>query len=158
MYPDWSLFLLFGGAVIFIWAGILSIFVWRQNKFLKSLFPKAGERDIRKKFEEVVRAVENFRTDLSDLEKRILKYQKEGAKHMQRVAIMRFNPYNDTGGDQSFTACFLDEEGSGVIITSLHARSGTRVFGKEILSGKSVKYDLSKEEKTILEKAMKNNE
>lgn len=67
---------------------------------------------------------------------------------------MRFNPYNDTGGDISFTVCLLDKDGSGVVITSLHARSATRVFAKNVVLGKGQKTELSKEEELVIKKAM----
>ncbi len=144
MYPDWTVFAIAVMVVIFIWLGILNFFLWKQNKFLKSLFPKSGERDIRKKFEEIVKLVDQLGAD-----------RKKSLEYIQRVEILRFNPYDDTGGDQSFTVCLLDSGGSGVVITSLHARSGTRVFGKQIVNGKSVKYELSKEEEAVIGKAMK---
>lgn len=144
MYPDWTIFAIAAMVVIIIWLGILSFFTWRQNEFLKSLFPKSGERDIRKKFEEIVKIVDEVDAN-----------RKKSLEYIQRVEIFRFNPYDDTGGDQSFSVCLLDSGGSGVVITSLHARSGTRVFGKRIVEGKSVKYQLSKEEETVIEKAMK---
>lgn len=155
MYPDWLVFATLAMAVIFSWLGTLSFLIWRQNKFLKSLFPKSGERDIRKKFEEIIKVVEDFKGEILGLGQKIEDSQKEGLEHTQRVSLLRFNPYDDTGGDQSFTVCLLNSEGSGIVLTSLHARSGTRVFGKEIMLGKGVKYELSKEEKLVIKKAMK---
>lgn len=153
MYPNWSVFALLAAAV-FTWLGILSLLIWQQGKFLRSLFPKSGERDIRKKFEEVTKVVESFKIKLDDLEEEIAKVQDQGLQHIQKVALLRFNPYDDTGGDQSFTICLLDDKGSGIVVTSLHARSGTRVFGKEISLGKSGKYKLSKEEELVVKEAM----
>lgn len=154
MYSDWSVFAIVAIAVVFTWLAGLSYFSWKQNKFLRSLFPKSGERDIRKKFEEVISGVDEFKEDLSDVNKKIDTNQTQGLQHIQRVDLLRYNPYNDTGGDQSFTACFLNNEGSGIVITSLHARSETRVFGKEVILGKSSKYQLSKEEELVIKKAM----
>ncbi len=154
MYSDWVGPAIAG--VLFLWLGTLSFLIWRQNKFIASLFPKSGERDIRKKFEEIVKAVEGFKGELSDLDRRVEAIRLEGLQHIQRVELLRFNPYDDTGGNISFTVCFLDNGGSGIVVTSLHARSGTRVFGKEIVSGKSSKYELSKEEETVIKKAMEN--
>lgn len=152
MYSDWV-----GPAIagfLAVWLLVLSFLVWQQNKFLRSLFPKSGERDIRKKFEEIVKSVEDFKGELSDLDSKVEAIKVKGLQHIQRVEFLRFNPYDDTGGNISFTVCFLDNGGSGIVITSLHARSGTRVFGKEILSGKSKKYQLSKEEELVIQKAM----
>lgn len=152
MYSDWMGPTIVG--ILVVWVGSLSFLVWQQNKFLRSLFPRSGERDIRKKFEEVIKAVEEFRGELSELENKLMVIKNQGLEHIQRVELLRFNPYDDTGGNISFTVCFLDNGGSGVVITSLHARSGTRVFGKEIVAGKSKKHQLSKEEELVIKKAM----
>lgn len=154
MYPDWSVIALLVLTVIFIWLIVLTFLIWQQNKFLKSLFPKSGERDVRKKFEEIVKVVADFKNKLSDLDGEVATVRNLGLQHIQKVELLRFNPYNDTGGDQSFTVCLLDSQGSGIVITSLHARSGTRVFGKEIILGESQKYKLSKEEELVIQKAM----
>ena len=156
MYSDWVALLLFGAA--FIWLGILSYLVWQQGNFLKSLFPKSGERDIRKKFEEVLAEVKEFSNDLDKLKRKLVEIEQLGLKHIQRVELLRFNPYDDTGGDQSFTLAILDEKGSGLVVTSLHARSGTRVFAKPVLDGRSSKYQFSKEEEEVVKKAMISHE
>lgn len=153
MYSDWV-----GPAVagfLAFWLGTLSFFIWQQNKFLKSLFPKSGERDARKKFEEIARAVGDFKKDLSDLNGKVTGIQSQGLQHIQRVKLLRFNPFDDTGGDQSFVVAFLDDKGTGIVINSLHTRSGTRVFAKDINLGKSIKYQLSKEEDLVIKEAMK---
>ncbi len=152
MYSDWGGFVALG--ILVIWLGGVSFLIWQQNRFLQSLFPKSGERDIRKKFTEIIRVVEGFRGELSDLENKVVAIQDKGLEHIQRIELLRFNPYNDTGGNISFTACFLNNKGSGIVMTSLHARSGTRVFGKEIILGKSKKFELSKEEEAVIKKAL----
>jgi hypothetical protein len=53
----------------------------------------------------------------------------------QRVGLVRFNPFEDTGGNQSFALALLDGRGTGFVVSSLHARSGTRVYGKSVTSG-----------------------
>lgn len=152
MYSDWVW--LFLGA-LFIWLGVLTILVWKQGNFLKSLFPKSAERDIRKKFEEVLDDIGAFKKDLGEVKSKVAELEKLGQIHIQKVALLRYNPYEDTGGDQSFTLALLDDLGTGIVVTSLHARSGTRVFAKPVLEGKSGKYQFSKEEEQVVEKAMK---
>ncbi len=154
MYPVWSGPVILVGIVI--WLGLLSFLIWQQDQFLRSLFPKSGRRDIRKKFEEIVREVERFKVEVNNLDGKIAKVANDGLGHIQKVELLRFNPYDDTGGDQSFVACLLDSNGSGIVITSLHARSGTRMFAKGITTGKSGKYRLSKEEEQVLKKALNN--
>lgn len=153
MYSDWGWSAVGGFLALFIWLGSLTYLVWRENQFLKSLFPKSGERDIRQKFAEVIKTVEGFKGELSILADQVSNIKQEGAKHIQRIELLRFNPYDDTGGDISFTVCLLDKDGSGVVITSLHARSATRVFAKNVILGKG-KSELSKEEELVIKKAM----
>jgi hypothetical protein len=72
----------------------------------------------------------------------------------QKISIVRFNPFGDTGGDQSFSLAVLDAHDSGYILTSIHGRTGTRVYVKPIDFGKS-KYTLSTEEQQALAQAVK---
>lgn len=153
MYSDWV-----GPAVagfLGLWLLGLSFLIWQQDNFLKSLFPKSGERDIRRKFEEVLKEVFDLKEDVDGLTKHLSDVENLGLKHIQRVELLRYNPYDDTGGDQSFSLAMLDDKGNGIVVTSLHARSGTRVFAKPISSGEVGKHRLSEEENQVIRKAMK---
>lgn len=72
---------------------------------------------------------------------------------IQKVAVIRYNPFADTGGDQSFAIALLDSLGNGVVLSSLHSRTDTRVFAKAVQSGRS-KYQLSDEEQDAIKKAL----
>lgn len=63
----------------------------------------------------------------------------EGAQRrsFQRVGLVRYNPFEETGGNQSFALALLDAGGDGWVLSSLHARSGTRVYAKAIKGGRS---------------------
>ncbi|MBI2018401.1 DUF4446 family protein [Candidatus Daviesbacteria bacterium] len=153
MYSDWV-----GPAIagfLAVWLGVLSFLIWKQGNFLQSLFPKDGKRDIRRKFEEVLEALEEFKEESKKTKADLDELREEGLLHISRFWLLRYNPYEDTGGDQSFTVALLDTRGSGFVLTSLHARSQTRVFAKPITDGKSSKYRLSKEEEEVVKKAMK---
>lgn len=150
---DWVLWLLIFAA--FIWLSILTFWFGKEVLIFKSLFPKSGERDVRKKFKEILDQVLIFKTDLGNFEDRLKNFEDVELKHIQKVALKRYNPYEDSGGDQSFSLVLLDKEGDGFVLSSLHARSGTRVFAKFIKSGKSEHYKLSKEEEETIEEAMK---
>jgi hypothetical protein len=75
---------------------------------------------------------------------------------IHRVGILRFNPFGDIGGDQSFSVAFLDGKNSGLVISSLHTREGTRVYAKPIDKGEAEKYPLTEEEKKVIKIAMQN--
>jgi uncharacterized protein DUF4446 len=74
-------------------------------------------------------------------------------RSIQKVGVVRFNPFADTGGDQSFAVALLDAEGSGVVLSSLHGRADTRIFAKQVQAGRS-KHALSDEEQDAIRKAL----
>ncbi len=136
-----------------IWLGILSFLFWQQKGYLKQLFPQGEERDIRNKFDEVLAVVGEAQKRERIVNKYLNQLAKEGLRHTQRLELLRYNPYGDTGGDQSFSIALLDGVGSGFVITSLHTRTGTRVYAKPILEGRS-ELRLSKEEEEVVLKAL----
>ena len=70
-------------------------------------------------------------------------------RDLQHVGIIRFNPYQDTGGDQSFAIALLDSYGDGVVISGLYARQGVRLYAKPVQAGQSA-YPLTDEEKQAM--------
>jgi len=82
--------------------------------------------------------------------------KKENKFSVQKVGLVRYNPFSEVGGDQSFSIALLDGNDSGVVITSLYAREENRVYGKPIKAGQS-SYTLSEEEKTAIKKAQNKN-
>lgn len=139
MYPGLGGVLEF---LIFIWLLGLSLAVWKNNLFLKKLFPQKGER-FKERLEEVLLQV-----------KEIEVYKSKSAKFFQKIALKRYNPYRDTGGDQSFSIALLDGEDNGMVVTSLHSRAGTRIFAKPVKKGKEDDFEFSDEEKEVLKKAI----
>lgn len=75
-----------------------------------------------------------------------------GASSLQKIGVVRFNPFRNTGGDQSFVLALLDNNDSGVLLTSIHGREGTRIYIKGVAFGKS-EYKLSTEEESALKAA-----
>jgi hypothetical protein len=74
-------------------------------------------------------------------------------RSIQKVGVVRFNPFADTGGDQSFAIALLDAEGNGLVMSSLHGRADTRIFAKQVQAGRS-KHALSDEEQDAIRKAL----
>jgi len=75
------------------------------------------------------------------------------AKALQKIHTVRFNPFRDQGGNQSFVTCLMDENGDGVIISSLYSRDKVSVYAKPLKAGRS-EYELSGEEKEAVDKAL----
>jgi hypothetical protein len=68
------------------------------------------------------------------------------------VGFLRFNPFRDAGGDQSFALALADQDGKGVVMSSLYGRDGTRVYGKP-LAGWESPYPLTDEERSVIDQA-----
>ena len=73
---------------------------------------------------------------------------------LQRVGVVRYNPFQDSGGDQSFAIALLDHAGTGIVISSLHGRAETRIFAKQIENGRST-HTLSDEEQQAIRAALR---
>ena len=74
---------------------------------------------------------------LDDVAARTAVLEAAQRKAFQRVGIVRYNPFEETGGNQSFALALLDAGGDGWVLSSLHARAGTRVYAKAISGGRS---------------------
>jgi hypothetical protein len=75
--------------------------------------------------------------ELDDVAARTAILEAAQRRSFQRVGLVRYNPFEETGGNQSFALALLDAAGDGWILSSLHARSGTRVYAKSITAGRS---------------------
>lgn len=72
---------------------------------------------------------------------------------IQHMGIVRYNTFEDVGGDLSYAVALLDEEKNGVVLNSLYYRQGCYTYGKPIIAGES-KYQLSEEEQEAINKAI----
>ncbi len=105
---------------------------------------------------EILEAFSKLEKKVQSLESLVEELRKENKKATQKVGLTRFNPFSNTGGDQSFSVALLDGENNGVLITSFYSNERSSVYGKPIEKGKS-KYALCEEEKKAIEKAMNGN-
>jgi len=74
-------------------------------------------------------------------------------RHAGYVGIVRFNPFQDMGGKQSFAAAWLDENGNGIVLSSLYTRKGSRIYAKPLQNRQS-NYTLSAEEQQAISIAL----
>jgi hypothetical protein len=90
--------------------------------------------------------------DLDALDARAAAIETAARRHFDRVGLVRFNPFEDTGGNQSFALVLLDGNSDGFVISSLHSRTGTRMYAKAVKGG-TAEAALSAEETQALEVA-----
>ncbi len=108
--------------------------------------------------EEVLRAVAKELQELGasrdEVEKYLETVEKRLRRSVQHVGIVRFNPFEDVGGDQSFAIAVLDESKNGLVISSLYGRGMSRIYAKPLEKAVS-RYQLSEEEKRAIAEALK---
>lgn len=141
------------GAIFFIWLLILSVLIWNLVSHYNKLTKGVSDKNLKSILEDLLKEVSFSRRELDSLKQYCNKLQKEGLLHIQKVGLVRFNPFKDTGGDQSFILSLINGNDTGVIISGLYSRTGTRWYAKRIVNGKSVEYQLSDEEKKVLEES-----
>ena len=79
--------------------------------------------------------LELTRADVAALQKKTSDMDVLLTQSVQHVGLVRYNPFQETGGDQSFALALLDKRGDGVVVSSLHSRSVTRFYAKPVKGG-----------------------
>jgi Protein of unknown function (DUF4446) len=119
---------------------------------LRGLTRGEGGRSLEAVLDAHLDRVDAVARDVDDLATRTDALEAAGRKAFSRVGLVRYNPFEETGGNQSFALALLDANGDGWVLSSLHARSGTRVYAKTIARGRS-ETALSDEESAALRQA-----
>ena len=140
-------------ALLFLWSLVLTIlFVRFQLKISK--ISKGSKKNT------IVDILNDVQDKEVSLEKRLVTLNKEveglifdSKFYIQKIGLIRFNPFNDTGGDQSFILALVNQDDSGVVISGLHTRNGTRWYAKKVERGKGVEHELSDDEVKAIKSA-----
>jgi len=102
--------------------------------------------------EEVLSQFKELKEDFKEISQELKNLKKENKFFIQKISMIRFNPFKGVGSDQSFSLALLDANNSGIVITSLYTREENRIYGKPIKAGQS-EYQLSEEEKKAIDQA-----
>ncbi|OGH11652.1 MAG: hypothetical protein A3B38_02960 [Candidatus Levybacteria bacterium RIFCSPLOWO2_01_FULL_36_13] len=146
--PDNILFLFF--ATVAVWLITLTFFFARLLRHYNTLSRGVSQKSLKTILEDLLKDVDLSKKNIQQLKEYTSKLDKEGSLHVQKIGLLRFNPFKDTGGDQSFVLSLVDSTNTGVIISALYSRSGTRWYAKRVVEGKGSEYELSDEEKQVL--------
>ncbi|MFM8773947.1 MAG: DUF4446 family protein [Actinomycetota bacterium] len=97
--------------------------------------------------------VEALRDDVATLAASIRATQSELNRAIRHVGLIRYDAFGDMGGRMSFSVALVYDFGNGFILTTVHARSESRTYIKEIRGGMA-EVTLSPEESQALEDAI----
>lgn len=139
-------------AVALIWA--VGITIWLFILFRSLSRITAGTK--KERLDEILeQLLSDFRKEHQShkvIQDELAEIKNQLPSHLRKIGLVRFNPFVGTGGNQSFSLAILDGQDTGLVITSLHSREGTRLYTKSVKGGKS-DGELSNEEQRALKTA-----
>jgi len=124
--------------IAIVWLTILTILIVWAYFVLKNLVKNSKDKDFIKTFKNIQDIQSDNSIGIKELNLRLEQLKDESKLHIQKVGLVKFNPFNETGGDHSFSLALLDGNKNGIIITSLHTRERTRFYLKEVFLKKKV--------------------
>lgn len=139
--------------VLLVWLLLLTVYVIRLSTHYNRLVADSSKRTLQSILEDLLKDVDVTKKDIATISNKYDTMLKESKIHIQRVGLLRFNPFKDTGGDQSFILALLDGNNTGVVLSGLYSRAGTRWYAKKIVEGKPIEHELSDEEKQAIKQA-----
>lgn len=137
-----------------LWLLGLSIITYWIFNYFRKLSKQVGKGNLIRLLEKILDVQVRNSKYLKKVESGISAVENEIKSHIQKVGLIRYNPFQEMGGNHSFSLALLNNKDDGVIITGLHSRQGTRVYVKNIKCGKC-KLGLSNEEEKALKMAQK---
>jgi len=143
------LFYIISGIVVIILLWILMIEIR-----LKRIFAGTKARNLEEMIVVVGKKISQMEEMQEKTDKHLVIVDDRLNKSIRNVETIRFNPFVDAGSNQSFAIALMNDEGNGVVMSSLYARDRMSIFAKPIVKGKS-EFELSSEEKEVLNKAVK---
>ena len=140
-------------ALLLVWVALLQRSEARLRRRLRRVLTGGETTSLDQILDQQAQRIDGLSGRLDALNKLHHELEAITQRTIQKVAVIRYNPFADAGGDQSFAIALLDAEGNGLVVSSLHSRTETRVFAKPVRAGRST-YSLSDEEQQAVKKAL----
>lgn len=149
-----SVLALFAAVVVLaIWVALLQRSEATLRRRLRRVLPEGEATSLDQVLDGQSQKIQTLGQRLDALNKLHHELEEITQRTIQKVGVVRYNPFADAGGDQSFAIALLDSLANGIVVSSLHSRTETRVFAKPVQSGRS-RYPLSDEEQEAIRKAL----
>ena len=134
------------------WGAWLTVRLRRAERRYYDLTAGTAGGNLSEVLEDHIRQVRQATRRVDEMEALSRGLQSASRGYLQRLGFMRFNPFRESGGDQSFIVAVGDADGNGFVISSLHNRDATRIYGKPLLAWQSTS-QLTDEEQQVIHKA-----
>ncbi len=135
---------------------ILLVKLFSINKKYKTFINKLGDgNNIEEDLENYMYRVERVEKQNAEIRGLINTIDTNMENCIQKIGIVRYNAFKDTGSDLSFALAMLDEKNNGVVLNGIYSREMSNIYAKPVENGKST-YTISEEEQQAIQKAMEN--
>ncbi len=142
------------GLVLFIGFLIILIKLSNLNKRYNKFMQKLGNgKNIEEDLETYMYRVDKVEKQNAEILDFCQNIEEDVSGCIQKVGIVRYSAFKDTGSDLSFSLALLDENNSGVVLNGIYSREMSNIYAKPVENGKS-NYTISEEEKQAIEKAI----
>lgn len=142
--------------ICFSWLFFLTFLVIKIRNHYYSLISKTRKERLDEILDELLKENKKLTNEINLIKKELEKEINNSKFYLQKIGLVRFNPFERLAGEQSFVVVFLDREDNGIILNFIYTREGLRVYSKKVKNGKGDQYQLSEEEKKAIEKAVIN--
>ncbi len=141
------------GMILLILMYITNVIILiNTKKNYKKFMKKIGNGD------NIQETIEKYMNKISEVESENIKIRSYCEqldntlmKCIQKVGMVRYSAFKDTGSDLSFALALLDEKNNGIILNGIYSREMSNIYAKPIENGNS-QYTLSEEEKEAIQK------
>ena len=145
-----------GLCILFIAFVIVMVKFVSLNKRYKEFMQKIGNgKNIEEDLENYMYRVERVEKQNAEIKNVIDAIDTNMDSCIQKIGIVRYNAFKDTGSDLSFALAILDAKNNGVVLNGIYSREMSNIYAKPVENGKS-KYTISEEEQEAIQKAMEN--
>ena len=136
--------------ILLVWNIVLQVQIGRIRKKIEEFFAGGKVNNLEDLILSQAKTLKLLDKDIQELYGISNQINALAFRGYHKLGIVRFNPFKDVGGDQSFSIALLNGKNDGLTISSLFTREGARVYTKTITGGQSEKHPLTEEEKEAI--------
>ena len=138
---------------------LAAVIAWQEMRLrqlthsFRRLMTGRGGTDLESTLGDFVARMDHVEHVTQSMDSRVGAFETRLPFLIQHIGVVRFNPFADKGGDQSFALAILDDHANGVVLSTIHSRVDLRVYAKPVVGAQST-YTLTAEEKEAIARAM----
>src|SRR3989344_2223401 len=140
-------------SVLFIWLIINSWILYKTRRHYYNLISLSKKESLDEILEQLLAHDKKFSAEIDNLIKHVNEVIKFSKIPLQKIGVVRFNPFGRGNSEQSYVIALLNHHNSGIIINFIHTKEGLRSYIKQVKHGKGDKYELTEEESESVKKS-----